>query len=793
MKKRKIFGVLALVIVLGIVAFCGTIFAIYSSQTLSVSKLENHSTSLLIYDKDDSLLEEESSFLQVKIYELPTHVPMAFVAVEDKNFYKHKGISMGRIVKAAFINVKAGRAKEGASTISQQLIKNTHLSHEKTMQRKIREASLAHKLERKYSKDGILEMYLNVVYFGNGIYGLGSAAQFYFSKPASELTMREAASLASMLKSPGSYCPITKYDRFSSRGVLVLGLMREQDIINSNEFEIARNEEMKITADKRPNSIAKSYRTATAAEAAKVLDLSASDLAAFGYKVYTYYDEEVQKAIIDTVTTHDYDIKTIKGKRADSVVIASSIDGEVRGFYTSHPSLINARRNFASAMKPLTVYAPAIELGVVSPSTFINDEPYAAGNFHPKNHDGKYRGPVSVRESLAKSHNVPAVKVLEYTGLDKSIEIAKRIGITSLGTAEQDENMSLALGNTAGGVSFNELVDGYSTLANEGTRTHSGLIRIIKNRNDKVVWQHRKGEKQAIGDDTAYLVTDMLQDAVKTGTAKKLDNLPFDVAAKTGTAERGGGQQTNTDAVCVAYTDNNVLIVWHGNASMKIEDDLAKGTTGGGKTTFVTKAILEKIESLKNHHHDKQNQVDNYIDYFDRFKIGIADNGVKTSFKRPASVGEFEFDLVDAKNGKLSLVNEMTPHNQRMRDVFANKFAPKITSSNFLSATPVTVDGKISDNGLPLVWFNTLPHQTYEIYKNNILQEVIKGKEGEYLYFDKNSKSNGTSEYYVTSRVTGSDQTYQSNNIKIMVDGKSNKNSKVIETKRKDTGRQWFF
>jgi len=775
--KRKIFLSITLILLFGVVALFGTLAFIYSSQNLSVEKLENHNTRLLIYDKDSKLIKDDIDYRGIKLKNLPTYTPLAFVAVEDKNFQKHNGVSWGRIAKASVKNIQAGRAKEGASTISQQLIKNTHLSHEKTMQRKLREASLAHKLEKKYSKNEILEMYLNAIYFGNGIYGIEGASRYYFGKSATELTVRESAALAGMLRSPAYYCPITKLDNFSARGDFVMRLMREQGHITRDELNSAREENLLIVAEKtkREFNQSKSYKQAASIQAAKILNLSNSDLASFGYRVFTYYDQSVQETIVKTASESDYKIKNASDNLADCVIVSAMPHGEVNGFFASTPTMIGARRNFASTMKPLVVYTPALELGVVSPSTYVEDAEFNANGFNPRNYDNKHRGLVTVRESVIHSHNIPAVKVLNYTRIDRAVNVAKRMGLfrDNAWNFNHTEGLGMALGNTADGTTFDELLAGYCTLANGGIKTSPSLVRKIEDRNGRVVWTHHKSNVQVIGEDTAFLMTDMLVDTTKEGTAKKLKDLPFDVAAKTGTAERGGNASTNTDAVCVAYTPDTTLIVWYGNASMKPENDLAKGTTGGGITAFVTRDIMKKIQSNN-----------------------------ESKFEKPMCVEKFEFDLADAKAGKIRLASEQTPTDQRASDYFSRRYAPREISGNFLKPTSPTLDGKISDTGVPLLWFDARPSQVYEIYKRDAkgekLQEVIKGHTGEYLYFDKSSSKGNTNEYFVVSKIVSSsealkDEVVKSNTIKLVTDKDGNKDSAALNAKKKSSGKQWFF
>jgi membrane peptidoglycan carboxypeptidase len=485
------------------------------------------------------------------------------------------------MAKAAYKNLEAHQTREGASTITQQLIKNTHLTSEKTMQRKIREVALAHKLEKKYSKDEILQMYLDAVYYGNGLNGLFAAANFYYAKSPNELTIREAAGLSGLLRSPARYNPITNFENFNGRTNLVLKLMYEQGRISKDEYETARTEETKIHG-KHVKKSADTYVALATAEAAKIT--ARNDI-----KVYTFYADLVQKAVENAVKTPDFMVKSVQKTPADCMILAANPDGEITAVYTNNRLLPTARRNFGSILKPLCVYAPAIETNSVQSETMINDEPYLAGDFHPKNHDGVYHGEVTVKNALAQSYNIPAVKILEYTTLPRAVMVGKRLGL-ALG----EENLNLALGVTENGTSAYEVIGGFCALCNGGRNVTPSLISKITTNDGEILWEFAKSAAQAIKPETAITVTDMLKTAVREGTAKKLSSLDFDIAAKTGSTQRAN-TENNTDAAVVSYTPEGVLFVWHGNASMKPENDLPAGATGGGITSYIAREIWRDI------------------------------------------------------------------------------------------------------------------------------------------------------------------------------------------------------
>lgn len=732
--KKTVFLVFAALFAV-VVALAGSVIIIYHSQALSTDKLEGTTHTLQVYNAEGTLLTSDTDFQAVHTEELPTHILNAFIAVEDKNFYKHHGLAYPRIARAVYQNLRAGQVKEGASTISQQLIKNTHLSNERTLRRKVREAALAVKLERNFDKQKILEMYLNAIYFGNGCTGLGSAAHFYFGKPAAELTIRESASLAGLIKSPSRYCPITKFENLSYRTNLVLQLMHAQGYLTGDEYENAKDQPLDVIK-RETNYHDAAFKAASIASAARLLNQDTNSLITNGIKIYTFLEPQAQQRIIETVTAEDYQILNASGKSADSCIIAATPQGAIKGYYCTNPTLRLAKRNFASAMKPLTVYAPAFELGVVTPASKILDEAYVAGDFNPKNYDKKYHGNVTVREALEQSYNIPAVKVLEYTGLERAASIGKRMGLN----LTDNENLTLSLGSTEQGTTFFELLGGYCILANGGRSVTPSFIKRIESHDGKTLWEWTQSKMQVLGEDTCFLLTDILRSGTKKGTSKKLGMLPFDIAAKTGTSERGGDAHTNTDIVNCSFTSETVLLVWAGNVNMSPENDLPEGTTGGGLTSFIARDIQ-----------------------------GTLSKSAKM-FLPPSSVEE------------------------RNSEYYSKRFPSAKKHLETETKTSLILKGSISDTGAPLLSFEAAPKNTYEIYKKEkatyTLQEVINGKKGEHTFLDRLAKQGTTQEYYVIEIAAGVKN--QSNTVKLYVPGEIHKRPST-GTKQVGRGKSWFF
>lgn len=723
---------------------------IWNSETLDTQRLTNMAQIATFYDSEQQTIDAQNSKKYCHLEQINPHCVNAFIAVEDKNFYQHHGLSFHRIAKAFTNNLIAGYSKEGASTITQQLVKNTYLTNEKTLQRKIREAILALKVEQNFSKEEIIELYLNVIYFGNNIYGIANASEFYFNKLPANLTIAESAGLAGIIKNPSKYDPIAHHDNFTQRAHLILGLMLNQNLITEQAYQEALNEPLTV---KTPENLwlGTNYQTMALKEASQILNLSESDIINYGYQIDTYYEPQKQQLIYDAMNEDEYNLA------GEKFALLSTPNGQVQALWTSTPTLLTARRNFGSAMKPLLVYAPALELGVVQPASIIDDSPLIDTDFNPKNSDGKYHGMVSVRDSLVHSYNIPAVKVLNATTIENATAIANKMGLHL-----QDENLSMALGNTNLGTTFLELASGYQTIANQGKYSPARFIRSIRDRNGNTVYFDLTNKynyaPQAIAPDTAYLLTDMLVETARKGTARKLATLNTEIAAKTGTTERANSDK-NTDATLVSYTPQNVLIVWHGNASMKPTDDLPHGANGGGRLANAAKQIHSVISQQDVH------------------------------FNCPSSVKTVRLDALDYKNGTIKLANFATPEYETTTALFANRYQPTTVSENYLITEPTVIDGKLTDQNIAQIWFEVLPHQTYEIYKNNVLQAVIQHKTGTYTFTDKNTQASNT--YHVVASLDG-EQPHSSNQILLCLpkkESKVNKPSKAVESKR----IPWYF
>jgi len=544
------------------------------------TKITNSNLVINIYDSEKRPLKH--TFINgdyVTLNQIPKYTKQCFISIEDKKFYSHSGINVKRILGAVVKNIMSLSFKEGASTISQQLIKNTHLTNEKSIGRKINEIKLTKQLEKQFSKDEILEYYLNIIYFGDNCYGIQNASEHYFSKPVSKLSLDESAVLAGIIKSPNKYHPVKEYTNCIKRRNIVLNEMKNDGNINENEFIKAKSINTVINISNNSN-IMNSYSKAAIKEAEKILKMPEKNIAVGGYKIFTYMNKEKQESLeksVDTSINEDYAMISINAKSGFIEAYTEKAD----------LPLFNVKRQPASAIKPILVYAPAINENIITPSTVILDEHISINGYEPQNIGNKQYGYVSAKEALSSSLNIPAVKILSYVGIDKAKNYLHKQNIQFV---EEDNNLALALGGMTYGMTLKELTNCYQTLANEGKYIESKFIDYIFDKSGKLIYKNNSIPKNIYRTDTAYLLTDMLHDGAKNGTAKRLSDLPYYVASKTGTSSIS---KQNLDAYNISYTSEDIVGCWIGNI-----DNSPINIVGGGKPTSMLKIILMKYIKL---------------------------------------------------------------------------------------------------------------------------------------------------------------------------------------------------
>lgn len=511
--------------------------------------------------------------------ELPPYLPKAFVAIEDRRFYSHFGIDVLGIGRAVVANVLHRGISQGASTITQQLAKNLFLTQERTIHRKLQEAMLALWLERKFSKDQILELYLNRVYFGAGAYGVEQAAQRYFGKPANKVTVAEAALLAGLVKSPSRLAPTRNFDAAEARAHVVLAAMKELNFItNTNEkFALAH-----------PPSISAQPGTGSVNYAADwVMDVI-DDLIGHidgDLVVVTTIDTGMQAAG-EKALTEELSKKGEKSGVGQGALIAMTPDGAVRAMiggrnYTQSQfnRAVAAKRQPGSAFKPF-VYLTALEHGL-TPESLRDDRPINVKGWQPENYKHEYMGAVPLSKALAMSLNTVSVRLtLEFTPM-AVIRTAHRLGISSL----LEANASIALGTSE--VSMLELVGAYACFANGGYAVMPHVVERISTPEGKVLYARRQQPLGRIIDDRHVgMMNAMMQETLTSGTAHGASLPGWQAAGKTGTS------QDFRDAWFIGFTSDMVAGVWLGND----DSSPTKKVTGGGMPVTIWSQFMRSAE-----------------------------------------------------------------------------------------------------------------------------------------------------------------------------------------------------
>lgn len=582
----KIFLVVAILFALTIIIIPLLAFSVITKNTtLDNNKLKNKNQALKISANNGTIIKNLNS--SIKIDELNDYTINAFIAKEDKRFYEHSGFDTIRIFGALKNNILAGEVVEGGSTITQQLVKNTHTNSERTLTRKIKEIKLATELEKKYSKSEVMEMYLNNIYFGNNCYGIADASLTYFGKSASDLSLAESAILAGLISAPSIYNPIANKSISIDKGKLVLSLMFEQSLINENELTSAMQEieKIKICAI---NSTSSMYLEYAINEAKEILGVDELNQLQDIY-IETYLDADIQTNLENEIRSGKFAFPNKNGISPEigSVILDNKTGGIIAIAGVGEYNISSLRRQPASTIKPILVYAPAIEYLGYLPASKILDEPVNFSGYAPQNATKLNYGYTTIRDNIVRSTNIPAVKLLNEVGVERAKQFAVGFGIIF---NEEDNNLALALGGFTDGVTITELAGAYCTFANYGVYSKPTYIKKITI-DGNTVYSHTPSFTRACTEETAYLITDMLKSVAQYGTGRKIKSVGNFIASKTGT---NSTTDNNLDAWNVSYTTQNTMVVWIGNTS-GMNGSMHQSINGSTYATLLTKAIFEKM------------------------------------------------------------------------------------------------------------------------------------------------------------------------------------------------------
>ncbi len=567
-KKVALIGgpILAFLILTPIITYAYFASAISDPEQL----LNYNNTGVVLLDKNG---EKFYSFgtadkgERVKLDQISDFTEKALISSEDKNFYNHGGFSLVSILGALVANVTSGDLTAyGGSTLTQQLAKNTVLYDDQTVFRKYQELAISVAIEQKYSKDEILDLYLNSVYYGEGAFGIQAAAKTYFGKSAADLTLAESAMLIGVLPAPSAYSPITGNATYAKeRQATVLGRMVDNKVITQAEADAAKAEVLAYAPqDTTKNSLAPHFADMVLKELYKTY--GEEEVTRSGFKVTTTLDLNLQKSADQAVATHIAYIQRNGGSNA-AVVAIDPLNGELRALVGSadynndqfgQVNMAVTPRQPGSSIKPL-YYTEALQKGLITPATILEDKATDFGGYTPKNADGRFRGNVTVRNALSQSLNIPAIEVMQKLGVDTSVQAMKRLGISTLND-NANYGLSLALGSAE--AKLTDMTNAYAAFADGGQQFTPTTILAINNKFDKKIFEKKtETAKQVMGQDASFLISNILDDeAARAPIFGSSLNTPGDsVAVKTGTTDDA------RDAWTIGYAKTLAVGVWVGN------------------------------------------------------------------------------------------------------------------------------------------------------------------------------------------------------------------------------------
>ena len=634
---RKILRMIKLQIVLLLMVIAGIGYYYASGYASMVSELKTEAYKVVrtsnldtfrqietseVYAADGqkiSVLKGEKDVYYLTYDEIPENVTKAIISIEDKKYYKHNGVDYMAIIRATINLARTGEMTQGGSTITQQLARTMFLSSEKTWQRKVQEIFIATELEKKYSKEQILEFYLNNIYFANGYYGIQAASKGYFSKDVKDLTLSETCFILAIPNSPTYYDPIINPDNTLARRNRILKAMHEDGVIGKKKYDEALSEQIVLSrASESKNNYVETYIYYCATRALMEVngfefqtDFSTSDgqaayeksyeeaynesnqsLFTSGYRIYTSMDmalqQQLQAAIDENLNefqdVNDEGIYSLQGAAVsidnETGMVVAMVGGrnqEVTG-YTLNRGFQSFRQP-GSSIKPLIVYTPAIERGY-RPDSIVVDEEIEDG---PQNAGGGYLGEITLREAVAKSRNTIAWKLYEEMGPRTGMSYLSKLQFSHI--EKDDYGMAACLGGFTVGVSPLEMAKAYATLFNDGYMRNPSCILKITDAEGKVVYERIEEEVEVYEENDARIMTDMLQSVVTDGTARGIDLGEMPVAGKTGTTN------SNRDGWFVGYTNYYTTSVWVGYDIPK----QVPGLTGSSYPAKIWQTYMEQV------------------------------------------------------------------------------------------------------------------------------------------------------------------------------------------------------
>lgn len=563
----------------------------------------------LVVNEEDLILDETTTIVAtdgkviaelyhenrtlVAIEQVPKHVQEAFVSVEDRRFYEHSGVDIQSIARAVYRDILAFSKVEGASTITQQLAKNLFLKSDKTWMRKTKEAMAAIYLEKKFSKKEILELYLNEIYFGQGVYGVEEASQLFFSKSVEDLTLTEGAMLAGLAKAPNGYSPINHPKKALARRNVVLNTMDQTGKISTNTRVQAQGKTLGLSIPKRKETPwVDSYVDLVIEEAAGKYHLSADELQRGGYRLVVSINPTIQQIAYKQFQNDSYFPGNTEGTEGAFVMMEQESGGIVaalggRSYQLGNFNRAAVKHQPGSTIKPIAVYGPALMKEDYTPYTMIPDQKMTFEGYTAENVLDQYEGSVSIYDALNASKNVPAVWLLDAIGIDYAKSYLEKMGISI-----KDNGLAIALGGLSDGLTPIKMMESYRPFIHGGKYIESHTITHIYNRDDKVIAKEKEKETQVFNSQVAWDITEMLMTVVDTGTGAA-GTFEKALAGKTGSTQHPLVKGEYKDAWFVGYTPRFVSALWMGYDRSDRDHFL---TDGSSYPTALTKSILTEID-----------------------------------------------------------------------------------------------------------------------------------------------------------------------------------------------------
>ena len=584
MKIWKRIGKILLIFIIAIILIYGGIYVCAKAMPKMDIKATN---GLYFYDKDN---KQFAGTNWVNLKDISPYLINATIATEDKRFYQHNGFDFLRIIKAMYINITNGKTLQGASTISQQYTKNLFLDFDKKWSRKMEEAWLTIKLETHYSKDEILEGYLNTINYG-GIYGIENASQYYFNKKAKELNLAEASILAGIPKWPSKYSPLVDEKAAKERQKIILKAMVENEYITEDQMNQAYNYQLTyygIKNEEAPKTLMY-YQNAVIEELKSIKTIPENFIKTGGLKIYTNLDQEAQKIMENSINEYiddeELEVASTMVKPSSGKIIA--LVGGKDYSKSEYNRATQAKRQVGSTLKPFLYYS-ALENGFTPSTTFTSEQTTFAfaenKTYSPQNYDAKYaNGPISMATALAYSDNIYAVKTHLFLGEDNLVDIAKRVGIST----KLKPIPSLALGTNE--INLLEMITAYNTLANEGVKVKPYLITKVEDFQGNVLYKHKKSKETVLNKSLVYVLNEMLTNSY---SREFIDyNYPtcIEIAAKLTKKYAIKTGTTNTDSLIFGYNKDILVGMWTG-----YDDNRELSVSSGSKNKKAWADIVEQ-------------------------------------------------------------------------------------------------------------------------------------------------------------------------------------------------------